>query len=127
MSSETAPPTSGRRGSSLGLRFTIAFLLGVTLVVGAGGGALFAYGQQYTGRVLPGVRVGNTDLSGLTPAAATAALADAYASLGTGQLLLVGPDGEFTVGYAELGRARTCRRCLTTHSRPGVAASPSRT
>jgi vancomycin resistance protein YoaR len=112
MSSETGPSTPGRRGSSLGLRFAIAFLLGVTLVVGAGGGALFAYGQQYTGRVLPGVRVGNTDLSGLTPDAATRALADAYASLGAGQLLLAGPDGELTVGYGELGRAPDVKAML---------------
>ncbi|HEY5436847.1 MAG TPA: VanW family protein [Candidatus Limnocylindrales bacterium] len=112
MSFETAPSTPGRRGSSLGLRFAIAFLLGVVLVVGAGGGALFAYGQQYSGRVLPGVRVGTTDLSGLTPEAAGRALSDAYAPLGSGQLLLAGPDGELTVGYGELGRAPDVKMML---------------
>jgi vancomycin resistance protein YoaR len=89
----------------MGLRFAIAFVLGVTLVVGAGGGALYAYGQQYTGRVLPGVSVAGTDLSGLAPDAAVAALEAAYGSLGTGQVLLAGPDGELTIGFAELGRA----------------------
>jgi hypothetical protein len=83
MTSETAPSTPRRRRSSLGVRFAIAFLLGVVLVVGAGGGALFAYGQQYSGRVLPGVRVGVTVLSGLAPEADGKALGDAYASLGT--------------------------------------------
>ena len=112
MSFETAPSTPGRRGSSLGLRFAIAFLLGVVLVVGAGGGALFAYGQQYSGRVLPGVRVGTTDLSGLTPEAAGRALSDAYAPLGSGHLLLAGPDGELTVGYGELGRVPDVKMML---------------
>ena len=124
MSPETAPPPSGRKGSSLGVRFAVAFLLGVTLVVGAGGGALFAYGQQYTGRVLPGVRVGDTDLSGLTPAAATTALADAYASLGTGQLLLAGPEGEFTVGYSELGRVPDVKAMLDDALAAGRRGEP---
>lgn len=104
MNTDPVPASSGHRGPSLGLRFAIAFLLGITLVVGAGGGALYAYGQQYTGRVLPGVRVGVTDLSGLSPAAAAAALENAYGSLGTGRVLLAGPDGELTIGYAEIGR-----------------------
>jgi len=104
MTTEPVPASPGHRGPSMGLRFVIAFVLGVTLVVGAGGGALYAYGQQYTGRVLPGVSVADTDLSGLAPDAAVAALEAAYGSLGTGQVLLAGPDGELTIGYAELGR-----------------------
>jgi len=104
MTTEPVPASPGRRGPSLGLRFATAFLLGVALVVGTGGGALYAYGQQYTGRVLPGVRIGSTDLSGLAPDAAAAALENAYGSLGAGQVLLAGPDGELTIGYAEIGR-----------------------
>ena len=98
-----APPAGPRR-RSLGLRFALAFLLGVTLVVGAGGGALYAYGQQYTGRILPGVRVGEVDLSGLTPDAARSALADAYAPLGGGHVVVAGPDGDLLIGYGEIGR-----------------------
>jgi vancomycin resistance protein YoaR len=124
MNSETAPSTLGRRGSSLGLRFAIAFLLGVVLVVGAGGGALFAYGQQYSGRVLPGVRVGTMDLSGLTPEAAGKALSDAYAALGSGQLLLAGPDGELTVGYGELGRAPDVKMMLDEALAAGRQGEP---
>ncbi len=104
MTTEPGPAPSGHRGSSTGLRFAIAFLLGVVLVVSAGGGALYAYGQQYTGKVLPGVRIGDTDLSGLTADAAAAALEDAYGSLGAGRVLLAGPDGDLTIGYAEIGR-----------------------
>ena len=50
MTTEPAAASPGHRGTSMGLRFVIAFVLGVTLVVGAGGGALYAYGQQYTGK-----------------------------------------------------------------------------
>jgi hypothetical protein len=85
-------------------KFAIAFLLGVVLVVGVGSASLYAYGQQYTGRILPGVRAGGVDLSGLTPEAAATAIADAYASLGTGVMTLTGPDGEATIGYDEIGR-----------------------
>ena len=104
MISEPAPATPGRRGPSLGLRFGVAFLLGALLVTGVGGGALYAYGRQYDGRILPGVRVAETDLSGLVPEAARTALADAYASLGAGRVLLAGPDGDVTIGYGEIGR-----------------------
>jgi vancomycin resistance protein YoaR len=85
-------------------KFAIAFLLGVVLVVGVGSASLYAYGQQFTGRILPGVRAGGVDLSGLTPEVATGAIANAYASLGAGVITLAGPDGEATIGYEEIGR-----------------------
>lgn len=104
MTEASDPSPASHRRRSLGFRFALAFLLGIALVVGAGGGGLYAYGQQYAGRVLPGVHVGDTDLSGLTPDAARQALADAYASLGTGHVIVAGPDGGLTIGYAEIGR-----------------------
>ncbi len=98
-----ALPTKPRRWL-LGIRFLLAFVLGVALVAGAGGGALYAYGQQYSGRIVPGVHVGDVDLSGLSPATARQALTDAYASMSTGRVLISGPSGELTIGYAEIGR-----------------------
>jgi hypothetical protein len=80
-----------RRGPSLGVRFAIAFLRDIGLVAGTGGGALYAYGRRYPGRVLPGVQVGGVDPSGLSPEAARQALCDAYAALGAGRILLNGP------------------------------------
>jgi vancomycin resistance protein YoaR len=99
---EPAGRTSGR---GLALRFLVAFLAGAVLVVVLGGGALYAYGQQYTGRVLPGVTVGGTDLSGLSAVEARTALAEAYRGLGAGAIRLNGPDGEVVIGYDEIGRA----------------------
>jgi vancomycin resistance protein YoaR len=86
------------------LRFCAAFLVGLVITFGLGVGALYAYDQQYTGRVLPGVRVGGVDLSGLTPAAARTALGAAYGDYGNGRIVLTGPDGPTVVTFAEIGR-----------------------
>ncbi len=99
------PPARPRRRRSLALRFGVSFVLGFLLAVGIGVGALYAWGQQYEGRVLPGVRVGSTDLGGLTREQAQAEIANAYGSLGTGQITLTGPDGQTTtMSYADVGR-----------------------
>jgi len=99
------PTARPRRRRSLALRFGVSFVLGVLLTVGAGVGVLYAWGQQYDGRVLPGVRVGRTELGGLTREQAEAEIANAYGSLATGQITLAGPDGEMTtISYADVGR-----------------------
>jgi vancomycin resistance protein YoaR len=86
------------------LRFAVAFLVGLLLATVAGVGALYAYDQQYIGRVLPGVRVGSVDLSGLDPATAAARLRDAYGSLGEGEIVVTTPAGDKTISYADIGR-----------------------
>jgi vancomycin resistance protein YoaR len=86
-------------------RFALAFLLGLLAVFVVGVGALYAWGKQYDGRVLPGVRVGSTELGGLSREQAEAKIANAYGWLGTGQITLTGPDGQMTtISYADLGR-----------------------
>ncbi|HEY3165157.1 MAG TPA: peptidoglycan binding domain-containing protein [Candidatus Limnocylindrales bacterium] len=86
-------------------RFIAAFILGLIAVLGAGFGALYAWGLQYDGRVLPGVRVGSTELGGLTREQAAAEITNAYRSLATGQITLTGPDGQMTtMSYADVGR-----------------------
>jgi vancomycin resistance protein YoaR len=107
------PQGRPRRRRALAVRFGVAFLLGVVLAMGIGAGALYAWGQQYEGRILPGVRVGSTDLGGLTREQAEAAIAAAYASLGDGQVTLTGPDGHTTtISYAELGRGPNTQALL---------------
>jgi vancomycin resistance protein YoaR len=100
------PPTKRpRRRRSLALRFTVAFVLGLLLAVGLGAGALYAWGQQYQGLVLPGVRIGSTELGGLTPEQAAAAIDRAYAGLASGEIALTDPDGDVTtISYAQVGR-----------------------
>jgi len=98
-------PARRRLGRSLVARFSAAFVLGVLLALGVGVGALYAWGQQYAGRVLPGVHVGGTELGGLTREEAEAKIASAYGWLGTGQITLTGPDGESkTISYADIRR-----------------------
>jgi vancomycin resistance protein YoaR len=99
------PPARPWRRRSLALRFGVSFVLGFLLAVGIGAGVLYAWGQQYDGRVLPDVRVGSTELGGLTREQAEAEIANAYGSLATGQITLTGPDGQLTtISYADVGR-----------------------
>jgi vancomycin resistance protein YoaR len=94
-----------RRRRSFRFHFGVAFVLGFLLVAGIGTGVIYAWGKQYDGRVLPGVRIGTTALGGLTREQAAAEIANAYGSLATGQITLTGPDGTTTtISYADLGR-----------------------
>jgi len=99
-----ALPTTPPRGRRTRLRFAVAFLIGLVATMALGAGAMYAFDQQYAGRILPGVRVGGQDLSGLEPAAAADRLRAAYASLGEGELVLQGPDGDTVLSYAAIGR-----------------------
>jgi vancomycin resistance protein YoaR len=67
-------------------------------------GGLYAFEQQFSGRILPGVHVGDVDVSGLTTTQATAALADGYATLGEGALVLTGAGLSISVPLADLRR-----------------------
>jgi vancomycin resistance protein YoaR len=89
---------------SLRLRFMVAFLIGLLVAMAGGVGALYAYDQQYIGRVLPGVRVGDVDLSGMDAAAASERLREAYGAWGEGEVVLTGPDGDRSITYADIGR-----------------------
>ena len=106
---ETSPP----RRLSIRMRFAVAFLVGLLVALGVGAGALYAYDQQYLGRVLPGVRVGGVDLSGLDPATAADRLRIEFASLGEGEIKLTGPAGGRTISYAEIGRGPDIEAMVT--------------
>lgn len=101
---ELVTDTHESRRPSARLRFAVAFLVGLVLALGLGTGALYAYDQQYAGRILPGVAVGDVDLSGLTPDDARAALEGAYHGYADGRVVLTGPDGPTVITYAEIGR-----------------------
>ncbi|HYO43466.1 MAG TPA: VanW family protein [Candidatus Limnocylindrales bacterium] len=124
MTTDSIPASPQRSGRSLAFKFSIAFLAGVVLVVGIGAAGLYAYGQQYNGKVLPGVRAGGVDLSGLTPEAATAAIAGAYGELGAGIITLMGPEGELTIGYNEIGRGPDTRAMLDAALAAGRQGEP---
>jgi vancomycin resistance protein YoaR len=97
-----AVPETGRPSGRL--RFALAFAAGLLLAAVVGAGALYAYDQQYVGRVLPGVRVGTVDLSGLEPARAGDRLRDAYGSLGDGEVVVRTAEGRTAISFADIAR-----------------------
>jgi vancomycin resistance protein YoaR len=106
------------------LRFGLAFAIGLAAVLLIGAAALYAYDQQYAGRVLPGVRVGSADLSGLTPDAARSQLEQAYGSLGEGRIVLTGIEDQQVITYAEIGRGPDVDALLDRALEVGRRGSP---
>jgi len=104
LSDDTAPIAGASRRVSMRLRFALAFVIGLVVALLLGVGALYAYDQQYTGRVLPGVRVGTVDLSGLTPRTAASRLLETYGGLSSGKVVVNGPSGPVVITYQSLGR-----------------------
>jgi vancomycin resistance protein YoaR len=84
--------------------FLIGFGFGLAAVLALGAGAFAAFESSYAGRVLPGVRVGWVDLSGLAPDQAAGRLAAAFEVLADGELVFAGPGAVRSIGYGELGR-----------------------
>ena len=105
MTNQLAPtkaiPRPRRR---VGLRFAIAFMAGLLAALALGAGALYGYDRQFDGRILPGVRVGAVDVSGLSPEAARARLEAGLRDLTAGSLVLRAGDREVVVSWSELGR-----------------------
>ncbi len=99
-----AVPTTAPGGRRLRVRFGIAFVAGLIATLALGAGALYAFDQQYVGRILPGIRIGAVDVSGLDPASAGERLRSAYGGLRQGELVLSGPDGSVSIGFAAIGR-----------------------
>ncbi len=121
---ETVETSHEVRRSSAGLRFLVAFLIGLVAATAIGVGALYAYDQQYSGRVLPGVAVGVHDLGGMNPDAASAALANAYAELSEGRIVVMAPDGEHVITYADIGRRLDTEGLVAEALAVGRSGSP---
>jgi vancomycin resistance protein YoaR len=73
-----------------------AFVLGVA--------ALYAFDRAHDGRILPGVRVGSVDLSGLDQAAARTRLAEAFAGAGEGSIVLTVGGETRTIAFSSIDR-----------------------
>jgi vancomycin resistance protein YoaR len=106
------------------MRFGVAFLVGLLAALALGVGALYAYDQEYSGRVLPGVRVGSLDMSGLPSDRAHAAVADAYAGLATGRIVLLAGDLELSIPYDRVGRGIDAERVVGDALAIGRTGSP---
>ena len=85
--------------------FLLAFLLGLLAVLAVGAGAMYAYDQQYAGRILPGVHVGDMDLSGLTADEAAARLHREYDRLADGTIIFVAGDKQLALAFNRIDRS----------------------
>lgn len=121
---ETLEQTTEPGRPSPWLRFGLSFAVGLAAVLLVGAGALYAYDQQYAGRVIPGVRVGAVDLSGLGPDAARAELLRAYGSLSEGRIVLSGIEDKQVITYAEIGRGPDVESLLDEALAVGRRGSP---
>jgi vancomycin resistance protein YoaR len=83
----------------------LAFAAGVIGVLALFLIIAFSFSGSYNNRILPGVKVGNVDLSGSTRDEAIKKLQDGYAYLSQGQVIVTTPVGTATIGFAEAGRA----------------------
>jgi vancomycin resistance protein YoaR len=88
-----------------GAGFILAFAAGVIGVLALFMVVAFSFSGSYSNRILPGVKVGNVDLSGSTRDEAIKKLQDGYGYLSQGQVIVNTPVGTATVGFAEAGRA----------------------
>ena len=104
MTDETIEPTDQQRKPRILLRFAVAFLIGLLATSAIGVGALYAYDQQYTGRILPGVSVGSLNLAGLARDEAIAEVERTYAYIGEGEVLLDTPVGEMRIPFSAIDR-----------------------
>jgi vancomycin resistance protein YoaR len=92
------------RAPRVWLRLLIAFVFGLLLTLLAAGAALLAWDMSYEGRVLPGVHVGATDLTGMDRATATAALEQAYSGYSEGQVVIHTIAGDLVIPYSSFSR-----------------------
>ena len=84
--------------------FALAFLAGAAAALFLFSVVAFGYAGSYDGRVLPGVHVGSTDLSGLTRDQAIARLQGSFTYLGQGEVTITTPVGVTTITYQQAGR-----------------------
>ena len=84
--------------------FVVAFVVGALAALFVLAAVAFGFAGTYSNRVLPGVRAGSVDLSGMTRDEAVAKLQSAYAYLAQGEVTLTTPVGAATITYKQIGR-----------------------
>jgi hypothetical protein len=114
-----------RRRARIWRRLFVAFVMGLVLTLAAAAAALLVWDMGYEGRVLPGVRVGSTDLSGLDRAAATAVLGQAYAEYGEGEVLIHTIAGDAAVPYSAFSRRLDVDALVDRALQAGRTGSPA--
>jgi vancomycin resistance protein YoaR len=85
-------------------RVVVGTLFGALAALALTSGLVLAADQQYAGRIMPGVRVAGTDLSGLDPDQATQALTTSLGGYGAGAIVVHTRAGDREIPYAAIGR-----------------------
>ncbi|MCU0505275.1 MAG: VanW family protein [Chloroflexi bacterium] len=101
---ETVAATAAPANRRAWPRLVVGTLFGALAALALTSGLVLAADQQYAGRVLPGVRVAGTDLSGLDPDQATQAVTASLAGYGEGTIVVRTRVGVREIPYAAIGR-----------------------
>ncbi len=88
------------RPGRMARRSVIVLLFGVLAVLGG----LYAFGQAYAGRILPGMSIGGVDVSGMTAGEARTAVDAAFGGLENGQITVTSPRATTVIDFDEVGR-----------------------
>ncbi|HEY4189501.1 MAG TPA: VanW family protein [Candidatus Limnocylindrales bacterium] len=99
-------PVARRRRSRLKVfaGFVFGFAIGLALVAGGITAGLVAWDRQYEARVLPGVRIGDLDVSGMDRAQLDSALAARFGAASSGKVVIHTDAGDVTVPYENIAR-----------------------
>ena len=116
--------STGHRGRTSWPRVTFGVAFGLLATFALATGLVLATEQQYVGRVLPGVSVGSTDLSGMDAAQATAALTASLAGYARGTVTVNTRAGAEQVSYAALGRHADVDRLVSAALAVGRDGQP---
>ena len=115
---------AGRRRIALAAKLGIAFLVGAIVSFVIVTVVALAALSAFSNRIVPGVRVGSVDLSGMDRAQAIARLQDAYAYLGQGDATVTTPRGVATITYQQAGRGPDTEYMADTALRFGHSGNP---
>lgn len=115
----TLVDVSAEARSRTRLWFLGAFLLGLVASLAVAGGALLAYDRAHDGRILPGVRAGGMDLSGMGRQEAALALAAAYSGLREGQVTIHAGRDEVAIPYRTFSRQADIEALIDEAMRTG--------
>ena len=81
----------------------LALIAGIFLFFLVAGGGVIGFEIAHSGKIFPGISVGAVDLSGLTPAEATARVDDDFTYPQTGQIFLQDGKDAWQVTPADIG------------------------
>jgi vancomycin resistance protein YoaR len=115
---------SGRSRRWTAARLALTFALGLVATLVVISAVTLAALNSFSNRVVPGVRVGSVDVSGLSRDQVIARLQTDYAYLGQGEVTVTTPLGVAKITYQEAGRAADVEFMADAAMRVGHTGDP---